>query len=156
MNEPNEEARNLRDVITRLWWKCEAALEEIRHKFKVNMTNGTLPASSSSTRCTDNSTSGTDHAHVNHIQIGLGKELVAVVLLLAVVIGICGAIMGLNLSKQDRQDQSYQDLKTQYWLLERRLMDKEALDIINGTRLPSDTEFGPTGNLERMKPKGKR
>lgn len=89
------------------------------------------------------------------IKIGLGKETLAVVLLLAVVIGICGAIMGLNLSKQDRQDASFRAMETQQWLVERRLMDKEALDIIHGQRLVSDTEFGPTGNLQRMAPKEK-
>lgn len=92
-------------------------------------------------------------AQLTNIKISFGKETLAVVLLLAVVIGACGLIMGLNLSKQDTQDASFRDLKTQYWLVERRLMDKEALDIIHGTRLPSDTEFGPTGNLERMKEK---
>jgi len=45
--------------------------------------------------------------------------------------------------------------KTQMWLVERRLMDKEALDIIHGDKLPSDSEFGATGNMQRMKPKEK-
>jgi hypothetical protein len=49
----------------------------------------------------------------------------------------------------------YKELKTQNWLLERRLMDKEALDIIHGDKLPSDSEYGATGNLQRMKPKEK-
>lgn len=92
-------------------------------------------------------------AQLTNIKISFGKETLAVVVLLAVVIGACGLIMGLNLSKQDQQDAAFKDMKTQQWLLERRLMDKEALDIINGTKLPSDTEFGPTGNLERMKGK---
>jgi len=97
------------------------------------------------------------HAIVNsqRMEIGLGKETVAVVLVLAIVIGACGLVMGLNLSKQDRQDQSFQDMKTQMWLVERRLMDQEALDILHGHKLPSDTEHGPTGNLQRMKPEGK-
>lgn len=90
-----------------------------------------------------------------NIKISLGKETLAVVLLLAVIIGVCGCVMGLNLSKQDRQDEDFKAMKTQMWLVERRLMDKEALDIINGQRLPSDTEFGPTGNFQRMKPKEK-
>jgi hypothetical protein len=90
-----------------------------------------------------------------NIQISFGKETLAVILLLAVIIGICGLIMGLNLSKQDRQDQDFRDMKTQQWLVERRLMDREALDILHGDKLPSDTEFGPTGNLQRMKPKEK-
>ena len=94
-------------------------------------------------------------ANQTNIKIGLGKETLAVVLLLAVIIGISGAVMGLNLSKQDRQDESMRKLDTQYWLLERRLMDKEALDIIHGDKLPSDSEYGATGNLQRMKPQEK-
>lgn len=88
-----------------------------------------------------------------NIRISLGKETLAVIILLAVIIGICGVVMGLNLSKQDRQDDDFRAMKTQMWLVERRLMDREALDLINGVRKPSDAEYGPTGNLERMKEK---
>lgn len=63
----------------------------------------------------------------------------------------------LTRQEYDTQMQSLvagvKDLKTQYWLVERRLMDAEALDILHGTKLVSDTEFGPTGNLQRMKPR---
>jgi hypothetical protein len=45
--------------------------------------------------------------------------------------------------------------KTQMWLVERRLMDREALDIIHGDKVPSDSEFGATGNMQRMKSKDK-
>ena len=61
--------------------------------------------------------------------------------------------MGLNLAKQAQMDQDYRDLKTQYWLVERRLMDREALDILHGTKIAGDDENGATGNLQRMKPK---
>ena len=49
----------------------------------------------------------------------------------------------------------FKAVKTQMWLVERRLMDKEALEIIHGDKLPSDSEFGATGNMQRMKPKEK-
>lgn len=94
-------------------------------------------------------------SNVNVVRIELGKEMFAIIILLAIVIGAAGLTMGLNLAKQSQQDDDYKAMKTQMWLVERRLMDKEALDILHGDKLPSDTEFGPTGNLQRMKPKGK-
>ncbi|HXN95989.1 MAG TPA: hypothetical protein VN879_15905 [Candidatus Acidoferrales bacterium] len=76
--------------------------------------------------------------------------MVAVVLM--VVIAACGTVMGLNLAKQAEMDADYKTMKTQAWLVERRLMDAEAYAIVNGTKLPADNEHGPTGNLQRMKP----
>jgi hypothetical protein len=97
------------------------------------------------------------HAHngssVNQIRIELGAATIAIVVSLMLVIGACGVVMGLNLSKQAEQDAQFKTMKTQEWLLERRLMDREALDIVNGTKLPSDDEHGATGNLQRMKPR---
>jgi hypothetical protein len=61
--------------------------------------------------------------------------------------------MGLNLAKQSQQDEDFKAMKTQQWLLERRLMDREALDIVNGTKKPTDDAWGATGNIQRMKPK---
>lgn len=42
------------------------------------------------------------------------------------------------------------DTKTQCWLSERRLMDMEAYAMLNGWKVPGDTQHGPTGNIERM------
>jgi len=94
-----------------------------------------------------------NEARTGDVHFNLGAATLAVIIGLALIIGVCGAVMGLNLSKQDRQDDDFRKLNTQYWLLERRLMDKEALDIIHGDKLPSDTEYGATGNLQRMQPK---
>lgn len=85
------------------------------------------------------------------VRIELGKETLIIVLALTIVIGACAMIMGLNLAKQSQQDEDFRAMKTQMWLVERRLMDREALDLINGDRLPSDTEHGPAGNFQRMK-----
>lgn len=103
----------------------------------------------------DHSIDARDGGNVNVVRIELGKETFAIIVILAIFIGCCGAVMGLNLSKQDRQDDDFKSMKTQMWLVERRLMDAEALDILHGHKLPSDTEYGPTGNLQRMKPEGK-
>jgi len=102
-------------------------------------------------RSPDTSVHG-NHAPVTQVKIDLGAPTVAVVVMLVVVISACTLVMGLNLSKQARMDQDFRDMKTQGWLVERRLMDKEALDILHGDKLASDTEYGPTGNLQRMKP----
>jgi hypothetical protein len=107
---------------------------------------------------------GTNVRSVNSVRIGMEASTIAIVVSLLVIIFACGAVMGVNLSEQQalrrefatRQQTISQDLKdqkTQIWLLERRLMDREALDIVNGTKLPSDDEHGATGNLQRMKPK---
>lgn len=107
------------------------------------------------TQSPDESIRAEPGSHVQVVKIGLGRETLAVVILLSVIIGACGLIMGRNLAKQDRLDETSRELAMRYRLLERRLMDREALDILSGTKLPSDAEFGPTGNLQRMKPKEK-
>ena len=87
------------------------------------------------------------------VRVGLESSTVAIVLSLMIVIAACGLVMGLNLSKQAQMDADFKTLKTQEWLVERRLMDREAYDILNGTKLPSDDIHGPTGNLQRMIPR---
>lgn len=91
---------------------------------------------------------------VNNIRIGLEGATIIVVSILTVVIGACGVVMGLNLAKQDQMDRDFRDLQTAYKLEERRKMDQEAYFELNGIKIPGDDIHGPTGNLERMKPKG--
>ena len=101
----------------------------------------------------DEKQTASDHGHITNQTINLGAPTLVLVVALIIVIGACGLVMGLNLSKQERMDQDFRDLKTQAWLVERRLMDQEALQILHGEKLTSDTEYGPTGNLQRMKPR---
>lgn len=106
----------------------------------------------------DESVSG-NHAPVQIMRVDLGAPtmvlIITLVVILVAVIGATGAIMGLNLAKQAQMDQDFKDMKTQDWLKERRLMDREAYDIVNGLKKPGDDQNGPTGNLERMKQKVK-
>ena len=96
-----------------------------------------------------------NHAHalsgssVNQIRIGLDKSTIV----FTIVLAGAALIMGLNLAKQYQQDQDFRDLKVQYALIERRLMDREAYDILNGFKVPGDDTHGPTGNLQRMIPR---
>jgi signal transduction histidine kinase len=100
-----------------------------------------------------------DHAHAHagssivQIRLGLEAMTIAIVVSMLVVIGACALIMGLNLSKQAQMDAAFKDLKTQEWLVERRMMDREAYDILNGLKVPGDDIHGPTGNLQRMTPR---
>lgn len=105
-----------------------------------------------------NQSPGALHAHaigapVQQVKIDLGPSTIAIVASMLVIIAACGVVLGLNLAKQDQMDREFKDLRTQEWLTERRLMDREALDLVNGKKLSSDDEYGPTGNLKRMVPK---
>jgi hypothetical protein len=90
---------------------------------------------------------------VNRIEINLGGATLIIVVVLATVIGACGLVMGLNLAKQDQMDRDFKADKTQKALLERRDIDLETYLMLNGIKIPGDDTHGPTGNLERMKPK---
>jgi hypothetical protein len=104
-------------------------------------------------RCTDNSQAPSGGSSANHIDINLGGATLFVMLLLTVVIGACGVVMGMNLAKQASMDRDYRDAQQQAKLVERRLIDMESYAMLNGWKVPSDETHGPTGNLERMKPK---
>ena len=71
------------------------------------------------------------------------------------VVPICVLSMVLAMSSlvyAYHVDSVARDAKTQAWLAERRLMDMEAYAMLNGWKIPSDDQHGPTGNLQRMKP----
>jgi signal transduction histidine kinase len=89
----------------------------------------------------------------SRINIELGSATIAIVVSLMIIIAACGTVMGLNLAKQSQMDRDFKDMKTQDWLKERRLMDREAYDILNGKKLSGDDEYGPAGNVQRMVPK---
>lgn len=56
----------------------------------------------------------------------LGDRTLVVVILLALVIGACGVIMGLNLAKQDQLGRYTRDLATQYQIQTNHVRDLEA------------------------------
>jgi hypothetical protein len=99
----------------------------------------------------DESVAGNSH-QITRVNIELGAATIGIVVSLMIVIGACGTVLGLNLAKQAEMDADYKTMKTQAWLVERRLMDDEAYRIVNGQKIPGDDANGPTGNLQRMKP----
>jgi hypothetical protein len=105
-------------------------------------------------QCVDNTQTPSGGSSANQINIStnLGPATLIVVCVLAAIIGACGLVMGLNLAKQAEMDRDFREASTRLMLNERRLMDKEAYDILNGSKYFSDDAHGPTGNLERMKP----
>jgi hypothetical protein len=100
----------------------------------------------------DESVEGNSH-QITRVNVEFGGATIAIVASLMIIIGACGIVMGLNLSKQAVMDADFKTLKTQEWLVERRLMDDEAYRILNGQKVPGDDQNGPTGNLQRMAPK---
>jgi len=58
------------------------------------------------------------HQQINkqEVRSDLGPATLVVISILALVIGACGVIMGINLSTQERQDADFKDMKTQLWL----------------------------------------
>jgi hypothetical protein len=129
----------------------------------------------SSRDTTDNCQKPSGGSSANQITINLGGSTLIVVVLLTVVIGACGGIIGMDISdrhavqreadmhaqnvqreadmKVQQLDRDFKEASTRLMLNERRLMDKEAYMILNGEKIPGDDTHGPTGNLERMKPK---
>lgn len=106
-----------------------------------------------------NQSPGSQHAKssapIQQVRIDLGSATVAIVVSLMIVIGACGVVMGLNLSRQQQLVQAFTYMERQEALKERRLMDMEAYALLNGWKRPGDDTFGPTGNVERMQPKEK-
>jgi hypothetical protein len=100
----------------------------------------------------DESVEGNSH-QITRVNIDFGAPTIAIVISLMIIIGACGLVMGLNLAKQAEMDADFKTLKTQEWLVERRLMDDEAYRILNGQKMPADDANGPTGNLQRMVPR---
>lgn len=109
-------------------------------------------------------TTASESGHVQIVKVAIPESvekaalkflmayLITVVVLVA-VIGACGVIMGLNLGKQTSMDRDFRDAQQQSKLVERRLIDMESYAMLNGWKIPTDDTHGPTGNLERMKPK---
>lgn len=86
---------------------------------------------------------------VNNIRIDLGGQTLVVVVLLALVIGVCGVVMGLDLSRQRDMENHYDDLRRQYRMMELKLDDWTVVAHRSGLALPGDYARGPQGNLDK-------
>lgn len=87
-------------------------------------------------------------AHVQVVRIELGKEILVLVAVLAMVIGGCGLIMGLNLSRQRVLEDAFLKLDRQYRMTELKLDDWTVVAHRAGLALPGDYTRGPQGNLD--------
>lgn len=127
-----------------------------------------MKVSNNPDRCTDNIQTPSGGSSANHISINLGGATLIVVCVLALIIGACGVVMGLNLSEQhalvrefDRDtattNERLQDLQRQYRMTELKLDDWTVVAHRSGLVLPGDYTRGPQGNpdAESFKPKRK-
>lgn len=117
--------------------------------------------------CTDNTQTPSGGSSANHISINLGGATLIVVCILALIVGACGLIMGLNLSEQhalmrefDRDtaatNEHLQDLQRQYRMTELKLDDWTVVAHRSGLILPDDYTRGPQGDPDSKSFKQKR
>lgn len=107
MNESKEDhaadVASLKDVITRLWWRCDAILDEMKKCLKGAMTtstdSGTGGHRGDSSNCTDNSVSGKDSSHVNNVQIDIGDRTWSVIALALGSLAIGLAVLAIVLAQ---------------------------------------------------------
>lgn len=97
---------------------------------------------------TDESVHAGERANVNIVRVELGKETLAIVVALTVVVGACGLIMGLNLSRQHTLEDAFLRLDRQYRMTELKLDDWTVVAHRGGLALPGDYTRGPQGNLD--------
>jgi hypothetical protein len=84
--------------------------------------------------------------NVNNVRFGFEGATLVVIVLLAVVIGACGVVMGLNLSRQADMAEKYDDLRRQYRMTELKLDDWTVVAHRAGLQFPGDYARGPQGN----------
>lgn len=87
-------------------------------------------------------------SNVNVVRVELGKETLAIVLSLAILIGACGIIMGLNLSRQRTLEDAFLKLDRQYRMTELKLDDWTVVAHRAGLQLSGDYTRGPQGALD--------
>jgi hypothetical protein len=83
---------------------------------------------------------------VVQVRMDLGGATLVVVAVLALVIGACGVVMGMNLSRQRELEDSFLKLDRQYRMVELKLDDWTVVAHRAGIVLPDDYARGPQGN----------
>lgn len=100
-----EEVASLKDVITRIWWRVDACLDEFKRLLKAPMSTnatdstGTSAGRGDSSNCTDNSVSGRDSSHVNNVRIEVGDRTWSVIAILLSALAIGLAILAIVLAQ---------------------------------------------------------
>ena len=91
-----------------------------------------------------------DHAHqqITEIKMDLGAPTLIAVAALTLVVGACGVIMGLNLSRQRELEDAFLKLDRQYRMTELKLDDWTVVAHRSGLVLPGDYTRGPQGDLD--------
>jgi len=106
-----------------------------------------------------------DGANVNVTKVELGDRMLLVIFLMAALIGTCGVVMGMNMSRQKSLEDAFLKLDRQSRMTELKIDDWTVVLHRAGLQLPGDYTRGPQGNLDAesfhiqqpkpAKPKGK-
>lgn len=86
--------------------------------------------------------------HVSVQKVELGDRMLLVIFLMAVLIGTCGVVMGMNLSRQKTLEDAFLKLDRQYRMTELKLDDWTVVAHRAGLQLPGDYTRGPQGALD--------
>lgn len=89
-------------------------------------------------------------ANVTVVRVEFGKELLALLVGMTLVIGACGTVMGLNISEQHDLVRHFDQLDRQSRMTELKLDDWSVVAHRAGLILPSDYTRGPEGNPDEM------
>lgn len=104
-------------------------------------------------------------ANVNVTKVELGDRMLLILIMLATLIGACGVVMGMNMSRQKSLEDAFLKLDRQSRMTELKIDDWTVVLHRAGLQLPGDYTRGPQGNLDAesfhipqaqpAKPKGK-
>lgn len=89
-----------------------------------------------------------ESGHIQSIRFDMSAVTLIIVLGLMLVIGACGIVMGLNLSRQRTLEDAFLKLDRQYRMTELKLDDWTVVAHRSGLHLPGDYARGPQGDLD--------
>lgn len=96
----------------------------------------------------DNSQTASENGHIQSIRFDMSAVTLIIVLGLMLVIGACGVVMGLNLSRQRSLEDAFLKLDRQYRMTELKLDDWTVVAHRAGLQIPGDYTRGPQGALD--------
>lgn len=80
------------------------------------------------------------------MRFGFEGATLLVIIILAVVIGACGVVMGLDIAERAQMERAFESLDRQYRMTELKLDDWTVVAHRAGLVLPGDYTRGPQGN----------
>lgn len=87
-----------------------------------------------------------EHGHITNQTVNLGGPTLLMMLIMAVILGACGVVIGLDIAERSQMEREFAKLDRQYRMVELKLDDWTVVAHRSGLVLPSDYARGPQGN----------